>query len=338
MQNSNKTALIIIFLALAVIAFFIIRDYIAVLLASAVLAFLLYWPYKELKKIIKNENVAAAIICIVVIAGIAFLLYIIAQATLKEAFNLYLSIQKLDTYQIMENFIKKIFGSAQFSSQLTSAIQSSVASFTNKFISSIGDLVTNIPKVLFQLFILFFVTFYFLKEGDKVVEFIKKIMPFNSETNEKFIKRSKEIASATIIGMIIVGIIQGITAGIGFYLFHAPSPLFFTLLATFFAILPFVGPWLVWAPVGLAMVAAGNVLNGVLLMAFGLLVVGTVDNIVRPIIVGKKGKINPALALVGMLGGLTLLGPVGLVVGPIFLEYLVMFIALYNKKNKNGKG
>ncbi|MCS7134699.1 MAG: AI-2E family transporter [Candidatus Pacearchaeota archaeon] len=331
MENSKKIATIIIVIALATIAFFLVRLYISVILASAVLAFLLQWPYKKLKKIIKKEDLAALTIVIFIVGFLAFFVYIVAQATVREAFNLYLSIQRLDTYHIIEKFVRKIFGSAQFSAQLTTAIQGSIVTITNKFVSAVGDFVTNIPKLIFQLFVLIFLTFYFLKEGNKIVETLKRILPFGKEKNEKFITRSKEIASATIIGMVLVGVIQGITASVGFYLFGAPSPLFFSLLATFFAILPFVGPWLVWAPVGLAMIAAGNVLNGIFLMTFGLLVVGTVDNIIRPIIVGRKAKINPAIALIGMLGGLSLLGPIGIIVGPIILEYLLMFIFFYKE-------
>ncbi|MEM1535632.1 MAG: AI-2E family transporter [Candidatus Pacearchaeota archaeon] len=333
MENGLKKALIVtIFIALIIAAFFLIRQYITVILASAVLAYLLHWPYRKIKKIIKNEDIAALIIVVVVVSAFAFLFYIVMQATIKEAFNIYISIQKLDTYQIIERFTRKFFRSEQFSSQITQAIQGSVATIANKLISSIGDLISNIPKIIFQFFILFFVTFYFLKEGDKIVDAVKEILPFGKEINEKFIKKAREIVSATVLGMVIVGIVQGVTAGIGFYLFHAPSPLFFTLLATFFAILPFVGPWLVWAPVGLAMIASGNTLNGIMLIAFGLLVVGTVDNIVRPIIVGKRAKINPALALIGMLGGLSLLGPIGLIIGPIVLEFLLMFIYFYKNR------
>lgn len=328
----KKIFIAAIIIALVVTAFFLIKDYISIILSSAVLAFLLQWPYKKLKKIIKKEEIAALLIVLVVVGALFLIFYIVIQATIREAFNLYLSIQKIDTYQVIESFVRKIFKNAQFSSQLTIAIQGSIATITNRFISSLGNFITNVPKIIFQLFILIFLTFYFLKEGDKVVESVKKILPFNKETNEKFIKRAKEIASATIIGMVFVGIIQGITASIGFYLFHAPSPLFFSILATFFAILPFVGPWLVWAPVGLAMIGTGNTLNGILLLTFGLLVVGTIDNIIRPIIVGKRAKINPAIALIGMLGGLSLLGPIGLIVGPILLEYLLMFLSFYAKE------
>jgi len=335
--SSRKIIILIAFIILVILAFFLIRNYIAVILAAAVLAYILHWPYNKFKKLIKNDNLAAAIIVIIVVIALAVFFYFVAQNAIKEAFNLYLSIQKLDTYQVINNFIGKIFGNPQLSNQISLAVQRAVTTVTNQFITMTGDIATKIPELVFQFFILLFLTFYFLKDGGKIVSSIRKVLPFDSKTNEKFIDRSKNIVAGTIWGMIIIGIIQGIVAGIGFYLFHAPSPLFFTLIAIFLAILPFIGPWLVWAPVGLAMIAGGHLVNGLLLMIFGLLVVGTIDNIVRPLVVGKYGKINPAIALIGMLGGLALIGPIGLIVGPIILEYLIMLIDAYRESKEKKK-
>ncbi|UCD21194.1 MAG: AI-2E family transporter [archaeon] len=337
-DGGRKAALLIIFIALIVIAFFIVRDYIAVVLAAGVLAYILNWPFKKLSKLIKNRNIAGIIIVVVVVLGLAFLFYILAQAAIKEAFNLYLSIQKLDSYQVIDRFLTKIFGNVQITTEFSTAIQRGITSITNQFISQLGDAISNIPKILFQMFILMFVTFYFLKEGGKILASVKKVLPFKEQTSERFIERSKKITGATIYGMVIVGIIQGAVAGLGFYVFNAPSPLFFTILAMFLSILPFIGSWLVWAPVGLAMIAGGNSVNGILLIIFGLLVVGTIENIVRPLVVGRRGHINPALALIGMLGGLSLLGPIGLIIGPIILELLRMTVQTYKEKGfrKNG--
>jgi len=337
--SSKKVAIWIAFIALVIVAFFIVRPYIVIILAAAVLAFILYKPYKWLRKLIKSKNAASAIICVVVVLALAVIIYFVAQSAIKEAFNLYLSIQKLDSYQVIESFVSKFFASPDLAAQITSSIQRGITTITNQFISGVGDVISDIPKIIFQLFILIFVTFYFLKEGKKIVGYVREILPFDPKTNEKFIKRSENMTSATVFGMVIVGIIQGIIAGVGFYLFHAPSPLFFTILCIFLGILPFIGPYLVWAPVGLAMIASGSTVNGILLMAFGLIVVSTIDNIIRPLIVGKRGKVNPALALIGMLGGLALMGPIGIIIGPILLEYLTLFFFIYKerKKGKNGK-
>ncbi len=327
---SRRAIAVIITAVLAVLSFLIIQPYIAALLFGIILAFIFRFPYKQLNRLIKKPTISSFIVCIFVIIVLALGVYFIAQITVREAFNLYMSVQKLDIFNLINKSILAVFPeSPELARQITLTLQQSLVSLTNTFISQAGQFMTNAPQFFIQIFITFFVMFYFLKEGDAILKYIRQILPFNSEVNEKLIKRSKEVAHATIYGQIIIGIIQGIAAGIGFYIFGAPSPLFFTILAILLSILPFVGSWLVWFPLGLIMIASGNVTMGILLMIFGFVIVGTIDDLIRPFIVGKKAKINPLIVLIGMLGGLLLLGPVGLIIGPIVLEYLLIFIELY---------
>lgn len=332
-KDVKKVLAIIIFIVLLVLGFFMIKPFIAALLFAAIFAYMLYPLHKRFVKIIKKENLSAGIITFFFIAVLTVILWFIAQIAIREAFNLYLEIQKVDLFTMINNLLSNIFiDSPELSRQAALSIQQTIVQSINAFMESLGKVITDAPILFLEVFVTFFVTFYFLRDGKKIISNIYDILPFEGKIKDRFLKRSKEIANATIFGQIIIGLIQGITAGISFYLFGAPSPLFFTILATFLAILPFVGPWLVWIPVGIVMIATGNVVNGVALMLYGLLVVGLIDDFVRPHIVGKKAKINPALALVGMLGGLALVGPVGLIIGPLVIEYILILVQIYRKK------
>lgn len=329
-QISKRVIAIIIASVLFILSFLIIKPYISALLLGMILAFIFFKPYKKLNRLIKRPSVTSGIICFVVLLILAVSLYFIAQITIKEAFNLYVSIQRLDIFETIKAVLIRIFPeSPELTTQITASLQQALVSVTNSFMNQVGKILTDVPQLFIQFFITFFVMFYFLKEGDHLLKFVHEILPFSREVNERFIKRSKQVAFATIYGQIIIGMIQGVVAGIGFYIFNAPSPLFFTILAILLSVLPFVGSWLVWFPVALAMIAAGNIMNGILLMVFGLMVVGIIDDIIRPLIIGRKAKINPLIVLIGMLGGLVLIGPIGLIVGPIILEYLLIFIELY---------
>jgi len=327
---SRRAIAIIIASILVVLSFLIIRPYISALLFGIILAFIFSLPYKKLNKLIKKPTISSLIICLLVIIVLVLGVYLIAQVTVKEAFNLYMSIQELDIFNLINQAILRVFpDSPELARQITLTLQQALVTLTNNFINQAGQYMTNAPQFFIQIFITFFVMFYFLKEGDIILQYIKEILPFNKEINNKLIKRSRDVAHATIYGQIIIGIIQGITAGIGFYIFGAPSPLFFTIFAILLAILPFVGSWLVWFPLGLIMIASGNVTNGILMMIFGFVIVSTIDDLVKPFIVGKRAKINTLIVLIGMLGGFVLLGIIGLIIGPIVLEYLLIFIELY---------
>ncbi len=332
-QSSRKPIALVILIALLVLAFFLIKPFIVAILFGFVLAFLLTPLYKRVVKIIKSPTAASLIITVITVLVLAVALYFIAQITIKEAFNLYIQIQRIDFFTLINGFLSHIFESPELSTQITTTIQQAVITVTSSFTETVGKVLTNAPAIILQLFVILFVTYYSLKNGKKIIEYIAEILPFSEDVNNKLIKRSKEITSATVYGQVIVGFIQGAVAGIGFYIFGAPSPLFFTLLAILLAVIPFIGPAFVWVPVSLVMIATGNTTNGILMFIFGIIVVSWIDNIIKPSIVGKKGKLNEVIVLIGMLGGIALIGPIGLVVGPLVLEYVLIFIELYRTGN-----
>lgn len=328
-QASRKVVAVAILLALLVIAFILVKPFLTAILFGFVLAFILMPIYKKTNKIIKNPSINALLICLITIIVLAVALYFIVQISVKEAFTLYMEIQKIDFYTLIDRLLSKVFESPEVTRQITITIQQAIITLASNFADAAGKVLTNAPTIILQLFVTFFIAYYSLKESPRIINYIKEILPFSPEVNEKLIKRAKEISSATIYGQVIVGIVQGAVAGIGFYIFGAPSPLFFTLLAILFAVIPFIGPAFVWVPVSVFMMATGNYTNGILMFIFGALVVSWIDNIIKPFVVGKKGKINEVIVLIGIIGGLAMMGPVGIVIGPLILEYLLMFIELY---------
>jgi predicted PurR-regulated permease PerM len=337
MTNNDITKKIfvgVIILVLLILTFIIIKPFFGAIVLGLILAYVLQWPHKKLTKLIKRPGISAGIICILFFIVLTVGIYFLAQLIIKEAFNLYLNIGKIDLLALIDKVLGFMFqNSPDMTRELSITVQRSVTEIVNAVITGVKGSLLNIPSLITGFFVSFFVAFYGLKDGEKIIAYIREILPFQPEINEKFIKKSAQISFATIYGQVAVGIIQGLTAGLGFYLFKAQSPFLFTLLAIFFAMLPLLGAWVVWIPVSLSMIATGSQMNGVLLAVYGLLVISTIDNIVRPFIVGKKSKINPLIVFIGMLGGIIVMGPVGIIAGPIILEFLLIFIELYRTNN-----
>ncbi len=336
-QLSRIILAVILFLLLLAACFVIIRPFIAAILGGLILAYLLNWPFKEIDKLIKNRSISALIVCGLAVIILSVGAYFVAQITIKEAFDLYVNFQKIDLNSFLNNIFHSLFStfSPEITSQMVAQMQQAIATLTSSFMNAVGQIMTDSIEILLQLFIAFFVAYYALKERDKTADYLKQVLPFSEEVNERFVKRSREVASATIYGHFLVGLIQGACAGVGFYIFGAQSPLLFTLLAIFFAMIPYLGPWVIWIPVSISLIASGNVVNGMLLLVFGFIFVSTIDNILRPYIISRRAKINQIAVLIGMLGGLIILGPVGLIAGPIILEYLLLFLELYKTKEIN---
>jgi predicted PurR-regulated permease PerM len=142
---------------------------------------------------------------------------------------------------------------------------------------------------------------------------------------------------------LIIAVIQGTLGGIGFFIFGLPTPLLWGLVMTFAALVPYIGTSIIWIPASLMLIFNGYVegsttlvVRGFLFMLYSALIVGTIDNILKPKIIGSKGGLHPVLVLLGVVGGLKFMGFIGVVIGPILFAILVAFIKIYEEeKNQN---
>ena len=154
-------------------------------------------------------------------------------------------------------------------------------------------------------------------------------------------KKLNDMAYAVIYGSIIIAVIQGTLGGIGFLIFGLSSPLLCGIVMIFASLIPYVGSSIIWFPAALIIIFDGYlnmettlIIKGILLMLYGIFVVGTVDNILKPKIIGDRSGLHPVLVLLGVVGGLTLLGFVGIIIGPIILAMLATFIKIYEEEKK----
>jgi predicted PurR-regulated permease PerM len=170
---------------------------------------------------------------------------------------------------------------------------------------------------------------------------MENALPMSKAHSEKMIKQFNDIISATIYGAIVIAIIQGILAGIGYFIFGVSSPLVFGLLTLISAFIPFVGAALVWFPVSVSMFVSGFLVgdNAVMMKAGGLflfcaLVVSTIDNFLRPKLVGEKAKVHPLVILLGVFGGLAFFGFVGIIIGPLILTLFMASLKIYQQEKE----
>ena len=192
------------------------------------------------------------------------------------------------------------------------------------------QLLLSLPSMLLTLFIVFFTMYYMLKDGDRLIERIKSGIPLKKHRQDALVAQFSSVASAVVYGTVVVAILQGILAGIGFFLFGVPSPVVWGLVTLLASLVPFLGPFVVWLPIALLLVFSGHysgdglmLLRGIGLLLYGTLVVSGIDNVLKPRIIGKKANVHPALVLLGIMGGMNLFGIVGIVLGPVIVAVFV---------------
>lgn len=191
--------------------------------------------------------------------------------------------------------------------------------------------VLAIGQVTFEFVIGFFVMlyllFFLLRDGQELARDIRTTVPLGETTKRRLQIKFTRVVRATVKGNLVVAAVQGALGGLILWVLGLPSPLLWGVLMAFLSLLPAVGAGIVWGPMAVYLLASGAVWQGVTLILFGVLVIGLVDNILRPILVGKDTRLPDYLILISTLGGLALLGLNGFVIGPLVAA---LFVASWN--------
>jgi len=201
--------------------------------------------------------------------------------------------------------------------QITENLGNAAKSAGGFLVAGVSRLGAGTAAFLLDLFVMLYAMFYFLRDGRKIVEKIFYYTPLDNDDEGRVLQRLTSVTRATIKGTLVIGAIQGTLAGLGFWVAGIGGAAFWGTLMTVLSIVPGIGAALIWVPGVIYLYLTGQTLAATLLLVWCAAVVGTVDNILRPALVGKDAKMPDLLILVGTLGGLFLFGPIGFIVGPI---------------------
>ncbi|MDQ3118463.1 MAG: AI-2E family transporter [Verrucomicrobiota bacterium] len=196
-------------------------------------------------------------------------------------------------------------------------------------VASVSRMTAGTARLLLDLFVMLYAMFFFLRDGRKILEKIFYYMPLSHQDEALVLERLTSVTRATIKGTLVIGIIQGALAGIGFWVAGIEGVAFWGTLMAILSIVPGIGAALIWVPGVAYLFITGQTLAATLLGVWCVAVVGTVDNILRPMLVGKDAKMPDLLILVGTLGGLFLFGPIGFIVGPIICGLFLTVWEIY---------
>ncbi len=327
----EKTMGLIIFLALIALTFFLLRPIILSIFSGLLLAFIFAPVYDWVYKRTKSKNLSAWLIMVIVFIAIFLAIWFLTPLLIDQSFKIFQAALQIDFSALLKGFFPKLFTSTQFLNQVSSALSSFILNATNTITSSLTNMLINFPTIILQLVVALFTFFFVLRDKDEVMDYLKSLLPFPKEVEKKLFENSSEITKSVIYSHIFIGIIQGLIAGIGFFIFSIPNALFLTILGVVAGILPIVGTPVVWIPVAIYMFIAGNTTAAWGIIIFGL-ISSIVENILRPIFVSRMTKMHSAVVLISMIGGVFFFGILGFILGPLIVAYLLIILELYRKK------
>jgi predicted PurR-regulated permease PerM len=200
-------------------------------------------------------------------------------------------------------------------------------------LSTLGTrIVKNVFFVFFEVFITAFSLFFMFRDGEKIARWLVDLIPMESAHKDQILQRLGQTLSAVVRGIFVTAAVQGFLAGAGYALAGLRFSVFLGFGTAFAALIPLVGAVAVWLPVNGYLFMRGETTKGLILLVWNALVVSLADNVLKPYLIGEKAKLPVFLLFFGMLGGLQVYGPIGLLTGPLLIASALAFAKIYREQ------
>lgn len=321
-KNSEKNFLLMIGIAFILLTFYLIKDIYILLIYSMILSYFLYPLYNYFLTKLKNKKISSILtivtVTLVLFIPIILLTYFLILSLIKLVLQYKIYIQNPEIL----NSTVSAFMSKFTNSQILEAIDYS--EYLNNIVTFVVDLSKNffnsIPIILFDLAIILFITYYILIHNKKVLTALNNYLPLSLKKQNEILKNLTKNIKVLFKGYFLTGIIQTLVAGLGYWVFGVPNLLIVISITLFASLLPYIGTPIVWVPVSLYMIITGQEFGGVGLLIYGTLIISTIDNFLRPILMSTKDTISAPLVFIGFIGGMLAFGISGIILGPIIIS------------------
>lgn len=317
----------------------ILLPFYGTLLWGTIIALLFAPVFQWLLPRVRNRSSLAATLTLISVLIIAIIPFSLLSAALaREAMQVYTRLHDGEwqpavyiqrVFQHLPDWLLGLMG--QFGFGEFSDLEKEFTRLLTQTSKAIATQALRIGQITFefalQLFVTLYVAFFLIRDGDYLLNTIREALPLAPDHKKALIEKFATVIRATVKGSVLVAALQGTLGGIAFWALGVRGALLWGVLMGFLSLLPAIGATLVWLPVAIYFVVAGSLYKGLALIAWGVLVIGLTDNLLRPILVGKDTRMPDYIIMISTLGGLAVMGINGVVIGPMIAA---MFIAVWH--------
>ncbi len=332
-KNNHDLYLFLFFLILSGMGVVLIfKPFLTAIVVAAIFAVLFRGPNRRLRAFLFGSRVASAsVLCLLVATLIVAPLSVVIGFAASEANALYHSEQ---SGILAERAVEAIEGSPVIrlllqDGNLAAKLADSFDTVSADALGIIGAAYEGVAQSVLWLFVLFFSLFYFLADGENILRYARRFSPLRDDQDTLLFRKFASISRAMIKGSLVVGVIQGTLAGIAFAIAGIPSAVIWGIVVVLASFIPGVGTALIWFPIGVITLVSGHVWQGVFILLFGFGIIGVIDNILRPRLVGRDSEMHPLLVFFSTLGGIALFGFPGLLIGPVIVSLFFALADIY---------
>jgi len=334
---AGAVALLVVLVIALYVCWLMIQPFFNVLMWAAVLAMVFYPLHRRIRAEMRKPTAAAAVSTLLVVLLILLPVTFVTIAVVRELSGAAASFQA-PTGEWTSRIPPSVLSAAQRAATaldididretarkfLADRLQVWGASLAASTLVVVGGAVGAIGQTVLVVFTLF----YFFRDGERIRQAAYQIVPLQRVQWQDIIARTQEVVGATVYGVLAIAAIQGVLGTFIFWALGLPSPLLWGVVMFFLCMIPMAGAFLVWAPAAIYLVLTGTYLKAAILVGWGIVVIGSIDNVLSPRLVGGRARLHELLIFFGVLGGLQVFGVLGLVLGPVVIATTLALVEM----------
>ncbi len=339
-KSTQNYFLVFLIIVLLVVSYFVFKPFLGAFILAIVFAVVFFPFHKRILKRMQNyPSVASALSTITIVFFIVIPVTILSSQLIGEATNLYHAISVPDLQNnlpnsVVKNFdrIAKIFPEIK---NLPSDLGYYLKQGLQLMVSNFSILFSSIAKILIGIFVFTISLYYLLRDGESLRKIVILVSPFADVDDETILNKLHLAVNSVFKGSLTIALIQGFLTAFGFAIFGIPNFVFWGTIAGICSLIPSLGTSLIIIPGAIYLFLSGLNLQALGLVLWGACAVGLIDNLLGPKLIGKGIAVHPLLILFSVLGGISFFGPIGFILGPLFVTLFFSLVEIYISSTKN---
>lgn len=336
----EQYSFLLLLIVVSVLFFYLLKPFFAPVFWACAVS-LLFYPVQELlrRRWGDKPNLIALSTLLLCVIVVVIPVLLILSSFVEQGANVYARIQ---SGEINLNDYLERFRTAPSVQRVTDWLELDLAAIEER--ATAGALaasgfaarnVFSLGQTTFQfilsLGLMLYMTFFLLRDGPKLVDLIARALPLGDARERLLFAKFAEVTRATVKGNLVVAIVQGALGGVIFWILNIPGPILWAVAMAIVSLIPAVGAGLIWLPFSIYLFITGEIGSGLTLIIYGLVVIGLADNILRPLLVGRDTKLPDWLVLLSTLGGISMFGINGFVMGPLIAALFIVFWQIFSR-------
>jgi predicted PurR-regulated permease PerM len=344
LKKLSISTIIPIIIILTLLSLGILIPILTMVLFGAILAYYVRFIAKKIRPYVKYDTLSVFLGMILFALPIILLLYFTFTQFISITGTFFGSLQHAATGNSTMNLtqindsVQNLALPGNISQGLADTVKTGITQFISFTASTVIALVSSIPALAAQFLILIFSVFYFARDGDKVIQYVKDVIPEkDKEFYQQIFNSADDVLKSIIVGNVIPAVILGILSGILYFFLGYPYVILLAIISGVAMFIPIIGPWIVYGAIGIFSILIGNTFQGVMVIIFGWIIETSTDFYIRPRISVQYSEVHPLVFLLGFIYGAVTMGIPGLFIGPLILGITYASYKIYRKEKLKSK-